>query len=211
MADDSDVTVQTEPELEQQIRTKLEEEYNSRLQEEIQKTSNRLIEENKKLVNETIERLRKEMAPPSEQDLQKLLDQEYLEFTIELPVKGRKRKFTLKELPIAVEKKMFRKIKDILVPFSSELAALTVNMLEGDAGKKMVQLMNAFEPVLDVMIALCAICLNPYEEEEDITEEWVREHIGVTRMVKIVTVQLEVNKMRDFFSLLFHSTRSMTR
>jgi hypothetical protein len=94
---------------------------------------------------------------------------------------------------------------------ASELGALTLNLLEGDAAKKVVQLMNAFEPALDVMIGICAICLNPFEDKDGVDEYWVRTNLGATRIAKIVTVQLEVNKMRDFFSLLFRSTKLMTR
>jgi hypothetical protein len=119
--------------------------------------------------------------------------------------------FTIVELPHSVEKKILKRIKTILVPFASDLSAISMELLEGDAAKKIVQLMNTFEPVLDAMVALCTICLNPFDEEEDIDEAWVATHLSSTRIVKIVTAQLEVNRWRDFFSLLFRSTKSMTQ
>jgi hypothetical protein len=201
-----------EVDIEVRLRTKLQEEYDSRLTAEIQKISGEMQVANKKLVEEAIERFRKEMAPPSDEDVQKLLSQEYAEFTVEVkPRTGEKKTFTIVELPIEVEKKILKKIRTILIPFATELSALSMNLLEGDAAKKIVQLMNTFEPMLDVMIGVCTICLNPYEEEEDITEDWVRTNVGATRMVKIVSAQMEANKMRDFFSLLFRNAKLMTR
>jgi hypothetical protein len=209
------VAEETREELEQRIRAELEPkiiaekeaEYTSRLEVEINKISARLQEDNVKIVTEAIEKYKKELAPPSEQDMQKLLTQEYAEFKVDIRVKGEIKVFTIQELPQKVEKKIFKKIKDVLVPFSSELAALSMNMLEGDASKKIVQIMNTFEPMLDVMAGVAAICLNPYGEDEEITEDWVKDNLSSTRIAKIVTAQLEANKMRDFFSLLFRGSK----
>ena len=210
MADETAVE-QTELELEQQIRTKLEAEYDARLQSEVNTISKRMTEENTKVLEAAIERFRKEMAPPSEKDVQKLLEQEYVEYQIDVKASGGTKHFTIRELPIAVEKKIYKKIKTILVPFASELGAISMNILEGDAAKKVLQLMNTFEPLLDVMICVCTICLNPYEEDKEVDEEWVRNNLGSTRIVKIVSAQLEANKMRDFFSLLFRNTKLLTQ
>ena len=109
------------------------------------------------------------------------------------------------------EKKIYKKVKTILVPFASDLSALSMQLLEGDAAKKIVQLMNTFEPMLDLMIAICTICLNPFGEDEEVTEDWVKVNISATRIVKIVSAQMEANKMRDFFSLLFRNTKLMTQ
>jgi hypothetical protein len=205
--------VQTEQglEVEQKIRTKLEEEYNSRLTSEVSKISKQMTDENQKLLTAAIEKFRKEMVPPSDADIQKLLEQEYAEFHVELKVGKDTRTFIIREVPMEVEKKIYKKIKSILVPLASDLAAVTMNLLEGDAAKKVVQLMNTFEPVLDAMTGVCAICLNPYGEEKEINEEWVRKNLGSTRILKIVTAQLEANKMRDFFSLLFRNTKQLTQ
>lgn len=206
------VEEQDRVDVENRIRMELKNEYDSRLQEEIQKISSEMQKENERIVKDAIERFRREMAPPSEQDIQKLLDQEYMEFTIKVKgEEGKEKSFVLKELPIAVEKKIYAKVKKILIPFAEELSALSMNLLEGDAAKKIVQLMNTFDPLLDVMVSICTICLNPFEEDEEVTEEWVRKHLGSTRIVKIVSAQMEANKMRDFFSLLFRNAKLMTR
>lgn len=208
----TEVVEEQQVDTETRIRTKLQEEYSTRLEKEIQRISAEMTKENKKIVEEAIARFRKEMTPPSEQDIQKLLTQEYVEFKVDVKVKGGEAKhFVLVELPIAVEKKIYKKVKDILVPFAADLSSLSLQLLEGDAAKKIVQLMNTFEPMLDLMIAICTICLNPFEEDDEVTEEWVRKNLSATRIVKIVSAQMEANKMRDFFSLLFHNTKLMTQ
>jgi hypothetical protein len=208
-------------ELEQKLRKELEAEYASRLEAEITRISARIREDNTKIVAEAIERYKKELLPPSEQDVQKLLTQEYVEFKMDIrfPVKNgpgegstekwQTKTFVIQELPQKVEKRIYKKIKDVLVPFASESAALSMNMLEGDAAKKIVQIMNTFEPLLDVMAGIAAISLNPYGEDEDVTEDWVRDNLSSTRIVKIVTAQLEANRMRDFLSLLFRGSKLM--
>jgi hypothetical protein len=201
-----------EADIEVRIRASLQEEYNTRLESEIQKISGEMQKENKKIVEEAITRFRKEMEPPSEEDIQKLLNQEYMEFEIDIkPRNGEKKHFVIRELSSETEKKIYKEVKRILVPFSSDLAALSMNLLEGDAAKKIVQLMNTFEPMLDVAVNVCAICLNPFGEDEEVDEEWVRKNLSNTRIIKILSAQMEANKMRDFFSLLFHNTKLLTR
>lgn len=208
----ADVAEEKEEDIESRLRIKLQEEYGSRLEVEIQKISGEMQKENKKIVEEAIERFRKEMAPPSEQDIQKLLSQEYMEFSVDVKTReGTTRTFTIREVPIDVEKKILKKVKTILVPFASDLSALSMNLLEGDAAKKIVQLMNTFEPMLDVAISVCTICLNPFGEDEEVDEDWVRKNLGATRIVKVISAQMEANKMRDFFSLLFRNTKLMTQ
>jgi hypothetical protein len=196
------------------LEIEYEEKFETRLTSEIQKISQRLVEENKKVVTEAIERYKKELAPPSEQDIQKLLEQEYVEFKIEVPVgvgEGRQiRTFMIRELPQKAEKKIYAAIKKVLIPVSTDLIALTGDVLQGDAAKKLVQLMNTFEPAMDAMVSVAAIALNPYGEEQDIDDEWVRSNLSSTRILKVVTAQVEANKMRDFFSLLSRGMRLVT-
>jgi hypothetical protein len=126
---ETQIVVETQEREEINIRAELQKEYDSRLEVEVNKISQQMIVENKKVVEAAIERFRKEMAPPSEEDIQKLLSQEYVEFKIEVPVKGEIKHFTLRELPIAVEKKMFKRVKTILVPFASDLTAISIESI----------------------------------------------------------------------------------
>ena len=120
--------------------------------------------------------------------------------------KMEKRTFVIKELPQAMEKKMFHTIKKTLLPFASDLAAISLNLLEGDAAKKITQLINTFEPILDIMTELCAMSLDPFGVDK-IDAEWVREHLSSNRIATIVTVQAQANRLRDFFALLFQGSK----
>jgi autotransporter translocation and assembly factor TamB len=209
-----DKTEENELDLEIGIRSKLEAEYSTRLQKEINDISKKMTEDNKKIVAEAIERFRKEMTPPNEQDIQKLLNQEYVEFKIDIRYqakggedKWKTKNFVIQEVPNKVEKRIYASIKKILVPFATEIASITMNMLEGDAAKKVVQIMNTFEPLLDTMVSIATIVLNPYDEDAEVDEDWVRENLSSTRIVKIVNAQIECNRMRDFFSLLFQGSK----
>jgi len=206
-----DAPEKTTESLEIEIRKKLQEEYDSRLESEIKKISARMQEENTKIVQEALERYRKEMTPPTSEDIQKLLEQEYLEFKVDVRVGGTSKNFVIRELPQKVEKRMFKKIKDVLVPFSSELESVKMNLLDGDPAKKIVQLMNTFEPIFELMVSVAAITLNPFGEEEGINEEWISEHLSSTRIMHVVNAQMEANRMRDFFSLLSQSSKQLAK
>ncbi len=194
--------------LEEKLRETLEAEYAAKLQAQVNEIAARMTEENKKAVNDALEKMRKDMQPPAAGDMQKMLDQEYLEFKIEIQVgtETEKRTFVIRELPQSIEKKMFKQIRTTLLPFASELAAMSMNLMEGDASKKIIQLINTFEPILDVMTELCAISLDPFGDDS-IDAEWVREHLSSNRIAQIVTVQAQANRLRDFFSLLFQGSK----
>jgi hypothetical protein len=202
-----------EVDLETKIRSELQTEYQNRLEAQVKEITQKMSEENQKVVSEAIERFRKEMTPPSQQDIKMLVEQEYVEVEFEVQVGrkagAKKRKFVIRELPQSVERKMFKKVKEKLVPLSTELAGLSLNLMDGDMAKKLVQVMNTFDPMLEVMTSVCTLCLNPFGEEEDVDEQWVSENLSSTRIVKVVTAQAQCNKLRDFFSLLFQGTKAI--
>lgn len=213
--DEENVTVISEDdrvEIEKRIRVELEAEYNTRLDSAVNKISQQMQQENKRVVEEALERYRKEMAPPSTEDVQKLLSQEYVEFKMEVHIPqsadspAHIKEFVIQELPQKIERKIFKRVKDILLPFSEDLGALSIHLLEGDVSSKIIKIMNTFEPAFETMVAVSCICLNPYEEDKEVTEEWVRDHLSSTRILRVVMAQFEVNHMRDFFSLLFQGS-----
>jgi hypothetical protein len=202
--------VEQELSLEAKLRAQFEVDYQKRLEAQIVEISKQMTAENQKIVQEAIERFRKEMLPPNEQDIKKLVDQEYMEVTFEIPSgrKGKEKKtFVIRELPQSVERRMFKKVRERLVPFATEMAGLSMNLMDGDVAKKLVQVMNTFEPALDVMVSICTLCLNPFGEDEEVDEKWVADHVSSTRILKIVTAQFQCNKLRDFFSLLFQGSK----
>jgi len=167
--------------------------------------------ENKEQIDKALIEFKEKMTPPTPEQLQKLLTQELLEFKIIIKGRGKdekeERHFVIQELPQKIEKKLLRLAKDRLVPIATEISSLTMNLLEGDAAKKLIDLMNAFEPVLDVLCSMAATILNPYGDLEDVDEQWVQDHLTTQRIATIVVAQFECNRLRDFLLLASKSFR----
>lgn len=197
-----------------EVESDVEAKYRLKFLDEVEKFKTQLNEQNKIAMEKTIVEFRKKMEPPTKEDIQLLLDQDYIDFHIKIPYKGKQkgaktvqRDFVIRELPQAIEKKFFSRVKDKLVPLAEEVANITLNLAGGDAARKIVSILDSFEPLLDVLAYAATLALNPYGEEEGIDEEWVRENISSTRIMQIVTAQGEANRMRDFFSLVSRKSK----
>lgn len=199
------------------LREKLQKEYDDKLAESIKKLSAELTESTNKQVQRAIEEWKKKLEPPTKEEVQTLLDQEYQTFSVRLP--DREKEFTLHELPQKVEKKFYARMKNAMAKLASEIEALKMHAAADgkvdlkdlgspDTFKKVVNMMNAFDPILDVLAYAATLALNPYGEEEGITEDWVRDHLSSSRILTIVKAQAECNRMRDFFSLVSRELKS---
>jgi hypothetical protein len=194
------------PELVQKIHDILE----KKKDEELKELAEKIREENKKTIDLAIKELQEKMEPPKQEDIQRLLDQELIEFTLNVPGKnGDKRKFVIRELPQKIEKKIVRLAKEKLVPIATDLTGLTMNLLEGNAAQKLENLMNALEPALDVLTDICAVVLDPYGEEK-IDKDWVQDNLTTKMIGTVVVAQFEANRLRDFFLLLSRGMSSIT-
>jgi uncharacterized membrane protein YheB (UPF0754 family) len=163
-----------------------------------------LASANTKMIQEELERIRKDYGPPKPEEIQKLLDQEYLTFVVKLPWPGQttKREFTIQELPQSIEKQFYKQIKDQILPRAKEFAAISFNLLEGKLEDKISSALEAFDPSFDILADGVVLVLNPRGEEKDITRDWVQNNISSGRMWNILEAQIMVNRMRDFFSRL---------
>lgn len=201
---------------ETEFRVKVRAEIKAKYEAEFKELSERLKAENSTALDAAIKQIREEMTPPKETDIQKLLDQEYLTFAVKIPCPyldgttgTRLRLFTLVELPQSVERKILRQLKQKLIPITQELSALTVNLLSGDASEKIKALMESVEPVMDAMICVTTIILNPYGKEPGIDEDWVQENVSIDRILRIISAQMQCNRVRDFFSLVAQASRRL--
>lgn len=158
--------------------------------------------ENSKVINEKIEEFRKQATPPSPDELQKLLDQEYVTVTLKLPSEapGAMAEYTLQELPVAAERRLLLDLKKQIGPLLKDVAAL-----KWDPGASM---MEGIERLLEIapgaIVALCgccAVCLDPFGEKK-ITAEWVERNVSLTRIVMVLHAQISINRYRDFLSLV---------
>lgn len=196
----------------QDLRATITDELQKKFDKELSAINERLMAENKLAVESAIAQIRKELEPPSQEDIQKLIDQDYLTFTVNIKVKGRDslQTFTLCELPQKVEKQAYRRIKDKLTPLASELSALTIHLLDGNIVDKLRNLMETVEPVMDAMAEIAAVFLNPYGDHTEIDAAWVQDNLSNDRILRVIMAQLKCNRVRDFFSLVSQTSRSLT-
>jgi len=194
--------------------------YEAKFVKDIEDFKERLRIENDQALKVVIDEFKESQKPPSLEEVSKLLSQEYLEFVVEVPwvyesgspngSSETTRKFTIRELPQSVEKKFYRKFKGELIPRASDLAALTFEIAGGDAGKKLISLLETLDPGFDLMADAVVMILNPRGAEKEVTREWVQENLSSYRIWNIIYAQTQINRLRDFFSQLSRGSKGMT-
>lgn len=175
--------------------------FQAELAREMDKFRVQLSDANAKLIEEELARIRKDYGPPKQEDIQKLLDQEYLTFTIQVPWPGTdKKEYVIRELPQAAEKKFYRQVKDQLLPKAKDIAAISFKLLEGNVEDKVRSVLETFDSTFDILADGVVIVLNPRDEVKEITRDWVQDNISSGRMWNILEAQMAANRLRDFFS-----------
>jgi hypothetical protein len=161
-----------------------------------------LVAENRRVLDAKIEEYRKALTPPSAEEIQVMLDQEYVEYTLNLRVGGATRSFTIMELPMAAETRIVKAVRRTLAERLKEISS--IDWQQG--GTMLDRILKTAEIVPGVMETLSdcvAICLDPTRQSPDeITGEWVRDNLGSYRIAAVIQAQMEVGRYRDFFYLL---------
>ena len=163
----------------------------------------------RQVLEEKLQEIEKSRKPPTKEEIQTLLDQEYLTFQLTLVISGKKKEFTITELPQEAEKKFYKQFKTQLMDKASDLVALTQATMDQGMEAKMKAFLDSIDYSMDVLAEACALVLNPRDEDEEITNKWCQKNISSTRMWNIVKAQIEVNRLRDFFSQLSQSGMQM--
>lgn len=162
------------------------------------------------LVNDRFKQIKKEQKPLTKEQIQTLLDQEYATFDVKLRYpddeKTGYKTFTLRELPQSIEKRFYEQGQKLLLEKARELSAASFKLGEGDMLTKITEWMQFFNPVFDIMADACAMCLNPFGTDPQVNKDWVQKNVSSYRILMIVRAQVEINKLRDFFSSLFQNT-----
>ena len=184
-----------EQEVSLKLRTTLEAEYTRKLND----TVKALQEDNRQMMEKVVAEWKEEQRPPDVNEVRLMLNQEYIEFTLNLNTDKGKKEFLIRELPQSIEKKFYRKVKEKLVPKIREFADITVRIAEGDVESKLMSVIEMFDPALDIVAELVAVVLDPYGKDPSITFEWVQENISSYRQWNIIVAQERVNRVRDFF------------
>jgi hypothetical protein len=175
---------------------------------ELQSTIEALTQENIKMRDQELQKIRDSNKPPDPKELEKLLTQEYLEFAVKLPTGDGVREFVITELPQSAETRLFNTIKKKLVPALKELSAVEWNSSMTTA-TKLERVIESIPLALDTMAELTAICLNPFGKAKDITAEWARNNVSSVRQMNIIEAQIMASRFRDFFSALSHNLPGM--
>lgn len=183
----------------------------ARKAKDLEKLQLELTAQNKKLITEYLEDLKKQNTPPTIDELEKLVNQEYIEFTVKIRERsgqGGEKIFTIRELPQAVELKLFKSVQRAIVPHLKQLSQLEFSG-EGMADKLQV-VIDAVPELIDTLAENAALCLDPYNAG-GITKEWVQANLSSYRVMSIIEAQVTAGRFRDFFSAASRSIPSMNR
>lgn len=170
------------------------------------KELNRIVEElrlsNANNIQAELDKMRKANTPLTPEELAKLVNQEYIEYTVTVSMGKNKqqRNFVIGELAAAAEKKLITAIKKTLSSRVKELSALDWSSTNTTL-ERLDKLIEMVPGALDTIADCVAICLDPHKEDADINGEWVMNYMTIQKMLVVLRLQAEVNRWRDFFSL----------
>lgn len=221
----SDIPAEQLSVLKQQVQSELEpilkEELKQKNTVEIAKFKDELRQEMDAAFGKEIKKFREEeqkkKKPLTQEEIQALLTKEYITFDVKLQdEEGKSHTFTLRELPQGIELELYKGAKNITAKIVKEANQISFKVVDNDLFQNILSLMDVFEPVQDFLAEACSICLNPprgnppTKKLEWLTPNWVKFNLSNYRIAVIITAQVEVSKMRDFFSILFQGFQSVS-
>lgn len=200
-------------ELRKIIREQLEGEYIKKFEAE----RTQLREQNTIAIQEALAKLQRDNKPPTTEEIEQLLDQEYVTITLKLRIDDKTRQFVLGELPMGIERKFLKILTDKLKPKIAMLGQLVgATLLEGTVEDKLKAVYELVDPSAEILCELVALVLNPYGREPYFTEghsgtrtvdaEWVGTYLPLWRCWNILMAQASINRVRDFFSAVFQDS-----
>lgn len=153
---------------------------------------------------------KEEQKPPTHEDIQQLLNQEYETFTLPLDMysdegDAKQETFTIRELPQAAEKKFYKQFTDRVMGNVGSLQAFTQASIDQPFEEKAKGFLKLMDESFDLLSDAVVIALNPFGKNKMITREWVQMNISSNRQWQIVECQLKVNRLKDFFFKLSQS------
>lgn len=207
-------------ELERKIRAEVKADYEGRLAAWKAKELADLEDEQRNVIAEELQKLQQkiqeEQKPLTKEAIQQLVDQEYAEIAIKLPVtreddgSTQYQTFVVRELPQAIERKFYRQFKDRVKDKGNQLGAFAQKSQEEPFEKTIISFLETFDGAFDILTDAVSIILNPFGKTKDVNgkvidSEWVSLNVSSNRCYSIILAQVEVNKLRDFFSRVFAS------
>lgn len=194
-------------ELEIAIRGEFEEKFEIWKTKELAELEEQNDEKIRGLVKEYMDKVDAERKPLDADAIQKLLSQDYVTFPVKVQSRDGKvvKEFVIAELPQEIEEKFYKFFKTQLLTRASDVAAFAQKTLDLPFEKRMTAFFNTVDGGFDILSNATSLVLNPFGEDQDITPEWCKKNLTSVRQWNIVRAQIEVNKLRDFFSQLFES------
>jgi hypothetical protein len=160
------------------------------------------VEAQKQLQAE-IEKFRKANQPLTAEELEKLSNQEYIEYKFHYKRGGTDRVFVIGELSARLERKLIQTLKKSLGASLKEVQAFDWS-LGNSVLERIERLIDMVPGVIETTADCVSICLNPFGEEKDMDADWVLDHMTVQEMFVVLRLQTEANRWRDFFSHVSH-------
>lgn len=171
-------------------------------------------EANKTALRKAIADMQEVNKPLDDAELAKLLGQEYGVFSVRLTVAEQLTDFTVRELPVAAEKRLMLAIKSAIGPLLQAISADDWKSLAGASMlDRVTRLLDLVPETLSVLCRCVVICLDHTGSNPVVTAEWVENTMGLNRILMILTAQVSASRYRDFFSLgfrLFQQSRMLT-
>lgn len=173
------------------------------------------------LIHEDVEKLvqkyMEEQGPPTADEIQKLLSQEYLEFKVSIRTvvgeadeeRVKTIEFVITELPQSVEKQFYKKFKKQIVDLAPQINAWVQKNLDKSVIERVEGFLETVDGGMDLMAEAVVYVLNPRGKKTFITKEWVADNISSIRQWNILQAQADANRLRDFFSLVSRSGREI--
>src|SRR6266436_918696 len=174
--------------------------------QELAKTNDKTIAEGlQKLFDKWVE----EQKPPTHEQIQELLDQEYETFTLKVDYfttgEAKSEMFTIRELPQTVEIKFYKQFTERILGKTQALAAFAQTDIDRPFEEKAKSFLELFGEGFDLLAQAVVLVLNPFGDRKDITIEWVQKNVSSNRQWGIIEAQMKVNKLKDFFSKVSQS------
>ena len=175
--------------------------FQTQLEVEVQMIKKRLEDQNRETIEKAVEEFKKQQAPPTPDEVQKILDAEYLTFPLKIRWSGKVEieEIELRELPAAVERKIVRLIKEKARPVIEKIAPALLEVMQGTGIDKLTAVFELIDPASDIVLEIVTLILSETTGRK-ITKETVEKSLSFNRQVGIITAQMECNRLRDFFS-----------
>ena len=202
---------ETVEQMEARVKAGLTKEFEERFEIWKAKELANLAESQEAVIKTEVQKLVKEyqdkQKPLEIGEIQKLVEQEYAEVTLQVKVRGsaNRKSFTIGELPQSVERKFYKQFVAEVKKHGTQMAAIVQANMDESFEKILENFLDGFDGAFPIMAEATAIILNPFDEDKDVTAEWVSQNISSNRQLSIIMAQVEVNRLRDFFSRVFRS------